>query len=68
MDAGRGLLLQGDGRGGFRAVSGQESGLLVYGEQRGCAGVDINHDGAIDLVVTQNSGPTKFYLNEKRSH
>jgi hypothetical protein len=68
MDAGRGLLLQGDGRGGFRAVSGQESGLLVYGEQRGCAAVDINHDGAIDLVVTQNSGPTKFYLNEKRSH
>ncbi|HEY6226621.1 MAG TPA: FG-GAP-like repeat-containing protein, partial [Verrucomicrobiae bacterium] len=66
MDAGRGLLLQGDGRGGFRAVPGQESGLLVYGEQRGCAAADINHDGAIDLVVTQNAGPTKLYLNRKR--
>jgi hypothetical protein len=66
MDAGRGLLLQGDGRGGFRAVPSQESGLLVYGEQRGCAAADINHDGAIDLVVTQNAGPTKLYLNRKR--
>jgi hypothetical protein len=67
MDAGRGLLLQGDGRGGFRAVPGQESGLLIYGEQRACAVGDFNHDGAIDLVVTQNSGPTKLYLNRKRT-
>jgi hypothetical protein len=67
MDGGRGLLLQGDGRGGFRAVPGQESGLLIYGEQRGCAAADFNHDGAIDLTVTQNSGPTKLYLNRKRA-
>jgi enediyne biosynthesis protein E4 len=67
MDAGRGLLLQGDGRGGFRAVAGQESGLLVYGEQRGCAAADLNRDGATDLVVTQNAGPTKVYLNRKRA-
>jgi hypothetical protein len=67
MDAGRGLLLQGDGRGGFRAVPGQESGLLIYGEQRACVAVDFNHDGAIDLVVTQNSGPTKVYLNRSRT-
>ena len=36
-DAGRGLWLQGDGQGGFRAVPGQESGIKVYGEQRGAA-------------------------------
>lgn len=67
MDAGRGLLLQGDGAGGFRAVPGHESGLLIYGEQRGCAVADFNHDGAVDLVVTQNAGPTKVYLNRKRA-
>ena len=36
-DAGRGLLLRGTGRGGFVAVPGQNSGILVYGEQRGSA-------------------------------
>jgi hypothetical protein len=67
MDGGRGLLLQGDGKGGFRAVPGPESGILIYGEQRGCAAADFNHDGKIDLVVTQNSGPTKLYLNRSGS-
>ncbi|NJN36689.1 MAG: DUF4118 domain-containing protein [Nitrospiraceae bacterium] len=40
LDAGRGLWLRGDGRGGFAAVPGQESGLNVYGEQRGAAAAD----------------------------
>ncbi len=64
LDAGRGLLLEGDGRGAFRAVPGPESGLLIYGEQRGCAAADFNHDGAPDLVVTQNNGPTRLFLNK----
>ena len=51
-DAGRGLLLQGDGQGGFRAVPGQESGIKVYGEQRGAAVCDFDGDGRTDLVVT----------------
>ena len=33
-DAGRGLWLRGDGTGKLTAVSGQESGIKVYGEQR----------------------------------
>ena len=44
-DAGRGLWLQGDGKGGFRAVPGQESGVKVYGEQRGAALGDYDADG-----------------------
>jgi hypothetical protein len=62
-DAGRGLLLQGDGHGGFRAVPGQESGLLVYGEQRGAATCDFDGDGRIDLAIAQNSAETKLYRN-----
>jgi len=63
-DAGRGLLLRGDGRGGFTAVDGQESGLLIYGEQRGAAAGDYDGDGRVDLVVTQVGGETKLYHNE----
>ena len=63
-DAGRGLWLRGDGRGHFRSVPGQDSGIQVYGEQRGAALCDYDDDGRVDLVVTQNSGETKLYHNE----
>jgi hypothetical protein len=62
-DAGRGLLLNGDGRGGFRAVPGQESGIRIYGEQRGAAAGDFDGDGRLDLAVAQNGAETKLYRN-----
>ena len=62
-DAGRGLLLIGDGRGGFEAVSGQESGIKLDGEQRGCALADFDGDGRCDLAIGQNSGFTALYRN-----
>jgi hypothetical protein len=63
QDAGRGLWLRGDGKGGFLPVPGQKSGLLIYGEQRGCAVADFDGDGRIDLAVAQNNAETKLYLN-----
>lgn len=62
-DAGRGLLLRGDGRGEFAAVPGQESGLLIYGEQRGAAACDYDQDGRVDLAVAQVDAETKLYRN-----
>ena len=62
-DAGRSLLLKGDDKGGFAAVSGQSSGLLVYGEQRSVAAADYDKDGRLDLVITQNGAPIKLYRN-----
>jgi hypothetical protein len=62
-DAGRGLLLLGDGKGGFRSMPGQESGIKVYGEQRGSAVSDYDGDGRVDLVVSQNGAETKLYHN-----
>ena len=62
-DAGRGLLLIGDGHGGFGALSGLESGVTIYGQQRGCAGCDFDGDGRLDLCVAQNGGATKLFHN-----
>jgi len=62
-DAGRGLWLKGDGSGGLSPVPGQESGVKVYGEQRGAALCDYDGDGRVDLVVTQNGAETKLYHN-----
>ncbi|HLH52736.1 MAG TPA: FG-GAP-like repeat-containing protein, partial [Verrucomicrobiae bacterium] len=62
-DAGRGLLLKGLGNARFTAVSGRESGLVVYGEQRGAAVSDFDHDGRVDLAVTQNGAPTRLFHN-----
>jgi len=62
-DAGRGLLLKGDGKGNLLPVPGQVCGIKVYGEQRGCAVTDYDHDGRIDLVVTQNAAQTRLFRN-----
>lgn len=63
LDGGRGVWLKGDGQGGFTTVPGQESGLAIYGEGRGAAVCDYDHDGRADLGVAQNGNATKLYRN-----
>ena len=62
-DGGRGLVLKGDGKGGFEAV--EWSGVKVYGEGRGVAVGDYDGDGRLDVVMGQNGGETKLYRNLK---
>ena len=62
-DAGLGLVMTGDGRGGFRALSATESGVANLGQARGCAVSDFNGDGRVDIVTAQNNGPVKLHLN-----
>jgi len=63
QDSGRGLWLKGDGAGKFTSVPGQQSGVLAYGEQRGCALSDYDGDGRVDLVIGQNGAETKLFHN-----
>lgn len=62
-DAGRSLLLLGDGKGALEPMAGQRSGLTVYGEQRGAAYADFDSDGRLDLAVSQNGAPTRLFRN-----
>jgi hypothetical protein len=62
-DAGRALLLLGDGHGSFRPITGRESGLVVWGDQRGAATADYDADGRPDLVISQNATATRLFRN-----
>ena len=64
-DAGVGLLLTGDGRGNFKALSPAASGIVLPGEGRGSAAGDYDLDGRVDLVVTQQGGPTALLHNRR---
>jgi hypothetical protein len=63
LDAGRGLLLLGDGKGGLHPLTGPRSGIVIYGDQRGAAASDYDSDGRTDLAVAQNAGPTRLFHN-----
>jgi hypothetical protein len=64
-DAGRGLWLRGDGHGNFRALSGDETGVKIYGEQTGVLLKDFDGDGKLDLAVRLKDGEIKFYRNAR---
>jgi hypothetical protein len=63
FDAGSGMVLLGDGRGGFRALSIARSGIDVRGDQRGAAVADYDGDGRVDLAVSQNGAATTLWHN-----
>ena len=63
FDNGAGLVLLGDGKGGFRALSLRESGVAMRGDQRGAAVADFDGDGRVDVAVGQNGGATQLWRN-----
>ena len=65
LDAGLGLWLRGNGQGDFTAMSAEESGVRIFGEQRGAALADYDGDGRVDLLVGQNGQRTKLFHNRR---
>ena len=63
QDAGAGLILLGDGTGGFRGLSVLEAGISALGDQRGAATADYDGDGRADLAVGQNGWRTRLFRN-----
>jgi hypothetical protein len=58
------------GNGGFEEITTRSSALRVPGVSRGAAFSDIDNDGDVDVVVAENSGPLRLFVNEigNRNH
>ena len=67
MAGGLSVLLLGDGKGNFRPLWPNESGLVVPGDAKGLATMDFNIDGWADFVVTNNNAHPQVFLNNYSS-
>jgi hypothetical protein len=65
QDGGRALLLRGDGTGQFEPIKGHHSGVIAYGEQRAAPLADVDGDGRVDVLVTQNGARTRLFRNTR---
>jgi hypothetical protein len=65
FDGGISQLLRGDGRGNFTPVPPAESGLVVPGDAKGLAVLDIDQDGWPDFLVSRNNNTTLAFRNRQ---
>jgi hypothetical protein len=65
-DASIGLLLAGDGKGGFSAVPGRESGFFADGDAKGIALLSMK-DGSSLILAAQNSDSLRVFKENIRS-
>jgi hypothetical protein len=63
-DAGYGVVLKSDGKGGFDCLSSQQSGFLVRGEGRDVASVNTSKNRKIFLVSRNNDSVNVFQQNK----
>ena len=63
FDGGLSVLLRGDGRGNFSPVPPAESGLVVPGDAKALAVLDLDQDGWPDFLITRNNSSTLVFRN-----
>ena len=63
FDGGLSLLLRGDAKGNFEPVSPAESGLVVPGDAKALAVLDLDANGWPDFLATRNSGTSVAFQN-----
>jgi len=63
FDGGLSQLLLGDGHGHFKPATPAESGLIVPGDAKAVAVLDLDHDGWPDFLVAQNNSSTLAFRN-----
>lgn len=63
FDGGLGQLLRGDGRGHFRAVPPAESGIVIPGDAKALAVLDLAGDGWPGFVVSRNNSSLLAFRN-----
>jgi hypothetical protein len=63
FDGGLGQLLRGDGHGGFTPVPSADSGLVVPGDAKALAVLDLDADGWPDFLVSRNNDTTLAFRN-----
>jgi hypothetical protein len=63
FDGGLSQLLRGDGHGNFTPVPPIESGLVVPGDAKALAVLDLGNDGWPDFLVSRNGGATLAFHN-----
>jgi hypothetical protein len=64
FDGGLSLFLRGDGHGHFTVVPPAGSGLVVPGDAKALAVLDLDNDGWPDFIVTRNNGTTLAFHNQ----
>ena len=63
----RSQLFHNEGQGRLREVSAEAGpAFALEGVGRGAAFGDIDNDGDVDVLVTNNGGPAKLFLNETK--
>jgi enediyne biosynthesis protein E4 len=63
FDGGLSQMLRGDGRGGFTPVPVAASNLVVPGDAKALAVIDLDQDGWPDFLVTRNNSTTLAFRN-----